>query len=324
MPTAMTFNNKAMVFGSTPAWLALRSSDPYNPLGLPPFTVRIKLYSGLTPHPSKGSATLVDETTNVWDITYENPNWYRLLSPNTLNTTNSSGNFVSYSVSDVLGANSSAVTSLEEFLESQRRLNTVALFDTSHVTTFEMTFSYTTIREIPSFDTRSAVNMHGMFYAAGSLTTIPTLNTSRVVTMALMFYGCGDLVSVPALDMGRVTTTESMFQNCGSLTTCPSFDTSHVVYMGRMFSRKGTTHPERGGLTNIPLLDTSSAVDVSEMFYQQENVQSGSLALYQQLSSQTNPPMLYADCFKLCGSLTQTGSAELAQIPTSWGGTLSA
>jgi hypothetical protein len=57
------------------------------------------------------------------------------------------------------------------------------------------------------------------------------------------------------------------------------------------------------------------------MFYDCVNVQSGALALYQQASSRVTPPS-HSYTFRFCGSNTETGAAELAQIPTSWGGTM--
>jgi hypothetical protein len=58
------------------------------------------------------------------------------------------------------------------------------------------------------------------------------------------------------------------------------------------------------------------------MFAFCHNVETGALSLYQQMSTQTNPPNNHEGTFVECGSNTQTGSAELAQIPTSWGGKL--
>jgi hypothetical protein len=57
------------------------------------------------------------------------------------------------------------------------------------------------------------------------------------------------------------------------------------------------------------------------MFRDCLNVQSGALALYQQASTQTTPPSDHSYTFTNCGKNTQTGAAELAQIPSSWGGT---
>jgi len=48
------------------------------------------------------------------------------------------------------------------------------------------------------------------------------------------------------------------------------------------------------------------------------SVESGALALYQQASTQSNPPQQHSYTFRNCGSNTTTGSAELAQIPNDW------
>jgi len=58
--------------------------------------------------------------------------------------------------------------------------------------------------------------------------------------------------------------------------------------------------------------------DMTYMFKGCVAVQSGSLALYQQASTQATPPVYHDDCFKNCGKNTTTGAAELAQIPSSW------
>ena len=59
------------------------------------------------------------------------------------------------------------------------------------------------------------------------------------------------------------------------------------------------------------------------MFYGCTAVTTGALALYQKTSTQATLPNSYGDMFKNCGSNTPTGQAELSQIPTAWGGTLS-
>ena len=69
----------------------------------------------------------------------------------------------------------------------------------------------------------------------------------------------------------------------------------------------------------IPLFDTTALTDVTNMFYECYYVESGALALYQQMSTQTNVPADHSGCFTYCGMFT-TGTAELEQIPTSWGG----
>ena len=73
-------------------------------------------------------------------------------------------------------------------------------------------------------------------------------------------------------------------------------------------------------LTSLPLFDLSSVTDMSNAFFATVAVQSGALALYQAASALPNVPT-HTDTFKNCGTDTQTGAAELAQIPASWGGT---
>lgn len=68
----------------------------------------------------------------------------------------------------------------------------------------------------------------------------------------------------------------------------------------------------------IPLFDTSSLVNVNSMFYECTNVEGGILDLYNQMSTQTNPPIYHVGTFYECGVNTQTGTAELAQVPSDW------
>lgn len=71
----------------------------------------------------------------------------------------------------------------------------------------------------------------------------------------------------------------------------------------------------------INALDVNNAnpATVQELFADQVNVKSGILNAYNYLSSTVTT---YNNMtFKNCGSNTVTGAAELAQIPSSWGGT---
>lgn len=79
-------------------------------------------------------------------------------------------------------------------------------------------------------------------------------------------------------------------------------------------------------LTSIPsTLNTSSCTNMEGMFRGCVNVQSGALALYQQASTQTTPPSRHPNVFLNCGASADPSApihAEMAQIPTSWGGTM--
>lgn len=71
--------------------------------------------------------------------------------------------------------------------------------------------------------------------------------------------------------------------------------------------------------TSIPF--GNYITNVSQMFYGCRNVTTGALALYNYLK---DIPTIttHAETFKNCGADTQTGLAELQQIPLSWGGML--
>lgn len=71
-------------------------------------------------------------------------------------------------------------------------------------------------------------------------------------------------------------------------------------------------------LKEIPLLDTSKATNVGGICYDCYDVESGALALYNQMANQTNPPTDHLHAFYRCGIHTSTGTAELAQIPDDW------
>ena len=182
--------------------------DPYNPLGLPPFTIRCKFTEGFTPTFNYGTKTQVSSSPNIWDLTYENTDW------------------------------------------------------------------------------------------------------------ELLFSNQSDLIEVIGANTTGVTNMQVMFQDCWSLTTVSLFDTSNVTNMFGMFSSCNT-------LTSVPLFDTSNVRNMSYMFTNCYEVQSGALALYQQASSQYVPPSSHTRTFTNCGTYTTTGAAELAQIPSDWGGTLS-
>ena len=173
-----------------------------NPV-LPPYTIRLKYRQGTTPSFSKGTGELVDSTNNIWDLTYENTDWSALL----LNQ---------YHLIEIINANTTNVTNMNNTFAGCQYLTTVQLFDTSNVGI-----------------------MHNMFLNCNSLTIIPLFDTSKVTIMGAMFYNC-------------------------------------------------------------------------------YNVQSGALALYQQASTQTNPPSEHWATFRGCGEQTTSGAAELTQIPDDW------
>ena len=147
----------------------------------------------------------------------------------------------------------------------------------------------------------------------GNLLEVMGANTTNLISMDQMFsWGVGKaLTSVALFDTSNVSSMNYMFNTCDKLSSVPLYDTNKVSGMTDMFNYCSS-------LTSIPLFDTSNVTQMDWAFNGCTNVQSGALALYQQASSQSNPPRNHLYTFSNCGTNTQTGSAELAQIPDSW------
>ena len=275
--------------------------DPYNPLGLPPYTIRLKYKQGTTPTFSKGTGTLVDEENNIWDLTYENSDWTNLLKSDD-------------DINNVLGANTKNVTNMSGLFHwSDHLIDTIPLFDTSKVTNMDYMFCDTDIREVPLFDTSNVTSMAGTF-ADTHITAVPLFNTSKVTNMSHMLINT-NISAVPLLDTHNVVDMQHMFCHT-HITSYPQFDTSNVTSMWRTFWNCKQ-------LEHITLLNTDKVTVVHEMFCDCVNVNSGITSFYNQLSTQSIPPTYHDDAFKNCGISSVQGAAELAQIPQDWGGTKS-
>ena len=253
--------------------------DPCNPLNLPANTVRVRTNNGKAPvkdsKTSYETATLVSGTTDVYDVYKSGTDFNNLF-------------YWSTNVIEVLGANTTGITTMTNMFIRCSSLASVSLFDTSSVTNMLSMFrGCTSLTSVPLFDTSSVTSMVYMFSDCSSLKTVPLFNTSSVTDMDQLFYGCSSLTSVPLFDTSSVTSMTDMLNNCSSLTSVPLFNTSNVTSMFRTF-------------------------------YGCINVETGALALYQQASTQTNPPSTHTGAFKNCGANTTTGAAELAQIPDDW------
>jgi surface protein len=122
-----------------------------------------------------------------------------------------------------------------------------------------------------------------------NLLEVMSANTTGVSSMRYMLRSCSALTSVSLLDTSSCTSMEYMFAGCSSI-------------------------------ESVPLFNTSSVTNMAYMFYNCYKVESGALALYQQASTQSIVPS-HNGTFRNCGRDTVTGAAELAQIPSSWGGT---
>ena len=142
-------------------------------------------------------------------------------------------------------------------------------------------------------------------YYSGSTTVLP-LSEHK--------YDIIDMNLDGVTNVSSLTTPAWQVQNIFSIRNSGSV-TSFTYFLGNQYHNLA--------YTSIPLFDTSSAIYVRGMLENAKYVETGALTLYQQMSTQATPPTLTTDCFKNCGVFTTTGAAELAQIPTSWGGTMS-
>ena len=200
MITALAYGNNLLRMGNMTFGM-LTPPEPPTPT-LPPYTIRMKFIDGVTPTFSKGTATQVTSSPNVWDLTYENNNWSLLIKSQT-------------NLLEVIGANTVGVTNMSNMFYKCASITTVPLFNTSKATDMNNMFNgCTSLTSVPLFDTSNVTNMSSMFYKCASITTVPLFNTSKATRMLSMFYNCSSLTSVPLFDTSKVKSMSQMLQNC--------------------------------------------------------------------------------------------------------------
>lgn len=164
-------------------------------------------------------------------------------------------------------------------------------------------------------------------------------NLSNLESIAELFRGADNyLTSVALFDTSKVKWAGSMFNTHNRtspkyLTTIPNFDFSGIDsnYTDPDCPNTAQLNNSRGlryfaynaiSLTSVPdiTIPTDTSVHLYQMFYGCKNVESGALALYNKFNA-ASWQGAHTYVFSNCGSNTTTGAAELAQIPSSWGGT---
>lgn len=220
-------HNGSIITDNTGQWLTHTDIpvDPYNPLGLPANTIRCKFSSGYTPTIGD-SQTLVDSTNNVWDIYRESNYW-----------TSAVFNGSTYLL-EILGANTTNVTSMYRLFRNCTSLTTVYLFDTRKVTTMESMFqNCSSLIASPLFNTSNVTNMNQMFNSCTSLTAVPLLDTSKVTNMGYMFQNCTNVAGgayalyQQASSQAIPPSTHNMtFTDCGKNTATGRSDLRKIPY----------------------------------------------------------------------------------------------
>ena len=154
----------------------------------------------------------------------------------------------------------SHVTNMAGMFYGARSMSNIPLLDTSSVTNMkEMFRDCGSLKSVPMFNTAKVTNMAGMFQSAFLLPTLPLLNTSNVTNMAGMCEKCWLLEQVPLLNTAKVTNMRQTFKQCGLLQTVPRFDTSRVEDMRQTFMGAWD-------LLVIAALDVSTVADFTEVF----------------------------------------------------------
>ena len=162
-------------------------------------------------------------------------------------------------------------------------------------------------------DSTIGTQFNAAFQDSDNLVSIIAAGALSWTIIYQTFYDCTSLIYVCDLNTTGVTSLNASFYGCTGLKATPKINTSKVTIFFNCFA--GCT-----GLKKIGPFDTNKASNVNGMFSGCVNVEEGALALYQQMSTQTTPPANHMETFKNCGKNTETGAAELAQIPASWGG----
>ena len=186
-----------------------------------------------------------------------------------------------------------------------------------------------------------------MFRECYSLVSLPFMNTSKVKSFTHFAHRCYALESFPAYDTSSATDLSRLASCCPKLTAFPLLNTSKATTIDGMLTGHSANYTTeyKMHIAELPAFDFSNVVnaedafgnneslkhvptyimpkvtDVSNMYLDCPNVESGIYQAYATYSSMTTPPTNTANFAKNCGTNTETGSAELAQIPASWGGT---
>lgn len=229
---------------------------------------------------------MLNSNYNVWDWQNKNASWVSAFE----NAFSDPLNLV-----EIIDAgNTSNVTSLYKTFDGCKSLKSICLFDTSNVTKFFRTFGY-----------------------CENLTFVPNFNTGNANEVGACFLNCKLLVNGPQLDLSKVnvgTRAQQMFDGCTSLEYVPNYNMGPCQVASYMFRNCSS-------LKKVPLLVCADLINVTSMFSGCRNVEEGALDFYNYLANKSTAVTSYTGCFTNCGADTVTGAAELAQIPSSWGGT---
>jgi hypothetical protein len=157
----------------------------YNPLNLPPYTIRVQIADGesVTPVYSSYTGTVrqVSASPNVWDLTYAQADWsYAFTWGNDHSTARCFKISNNNSLKKVLGFNSTGITNMHLLFDHCPSLTDVCAFDTRSVTDAAFMFNgCSSLKALPALDLSSATAWREFAHNCISIQSIPNLNPIR-------------------------------------------------------------------------------------------------------------------------------------------------
>lgn len=294
---------------------------------IPVNTLRLKYSQGYTPSFADGTSVCIDQQNNIWDWTNIQFTASNIDRTNLIEVVD--GNLVA---TNALYQTFSGITSL---LRVQRlyapntkglnaifrgctALQTVAGFQPSTEISEAIALfaSCSSLQSVNLFDTHTMTHAASMFSHCSSLEAIPAFDFSNCTDVDTAFRACSSLRTIPNFNFSNVVTMRNTFEGCRSLTAIPSMNLSKVENMVYAFG-------DCFSLQAIPAITVSVVDNCYGAFSNCSEVTTGALNMYNAFISQATPPTTHTDTFWYCGRDTASGAAELAQIPASWGGTMS-
>lgn len=198
---------------------------------------------------------------------------------------------------EVLGGNTTGITSMNAMLAQNPGLVRVALFDTSAVYDMQQM-----LMGLPVTGTDAHVS---------HLVEVPNFDFTNCLVTQGMFWGCVELETVPAFDLKGVCDANSMFADCRALQAIPAMSVNKV---GHPIVLEGTV-----------VAGTLQYMDY--MFQNCRNVASGISLMQTFLSSNgydtaaqaagVNPAQ-HAQVFENCGVDNSAGFREWLDLPVTW------
>lgn len=268
---------------------------------------------------------------------------------NTANVTNMRTTFALSGIEYIPDLDTHNVTDMFQICRYCTYLVRVPNFNTQSVT--DLSYSFTgceLVTYLPSFDTSNCTNLDSAFAGCKSLKSAPSFDTSKSTNLGCLFQHCHELETVGTYDASSATTIERMYFCCEKLKRVNPMSVKAGCNMSRVFDTlvENTSEQYQSSLEEIPNWNWTKASNLAKvfrgctaltsipdmgvptnattcasMFENCPNISSGITRAYNNLSSSSSITT-HTSTFKNCGSNTTTGSAELAQIPQDWGGTM--